>query len=114
MAWFNPPLYKFGNKKCPTCGNPVKWKRLFFTSVWAEWRCPKCQSALGRDLGRRVVGVILIGIVLAVATTFGNLLEPLWTVILGSVIFLICAGWWLDSVVLDRPAQTESKPPVQT
>jgi len=114
MAWFNPALYKFGNKKCPTCGNPVGWKRLWFGDfVWTEWRCPKCQSALGWDLGRRGMLAILIGGVLAVVYTFGDLHKlPNWAVFLGLIIFFLCAWWWLESVVLRRPAQAESKPPV--
>ena len=49
MAWFDPPLYKPGNRKCPKCGQPQAWKLLRASMVRT---CSKCQSVLIPDYRR--------------------------------------------------------------
>lgn len=63
MAWFDPPLYKPGNRKCPKCGQPHAWKLLQASMVRT---CSKCQSVLILDYRRlAVLPIPLIPIIIA-------------------------------------------------
>ena len=113
MAWFNPPLYKHGNKKCLNWGHSSGWWGWPGRSwAWAKWNCPNCQSVLGIDLGRRAVQAIAVGLPYALVLSLGNVHKwPGWAGIsffAGWVVLFLLAWWWFDSVVLRRPAEQAS------
>lgn len=58
MAWFDPPLYKPRNKKCPNCGKG-QWWHLFTGPFWSNWQCTNCQSILGFDHGRQQLAYLI-------------------------------------------------------
>src|SRR4030042_1604021 len=102
MAWFNPPLNKRGNRKCPNCGEPVSWTRLSW--AWAKWSCPECQSVMGIDLGRRAVQAIVVGLPFALVLSLGSIHTwPGWaqkSFFAGWVVLFLLAWWWFHSVVV--------------
>jgi hypothetical protein len=123
MAWFNPPLYKPGNKKCPNCGQRVSWTLFWFgdlkwgNAVWTKWPCRRCQSVLGWDLGRRAIIVVPIGALVAVTIAGATGTWPGWAKILliaGWLVLALVWWWWFDSVVVRRPARAEATPPLKT
>jgi hypothetical protein len=111
MAWFDPPLYKPGNKRCPNCGHPLGWNRWWGSSIvrfWAGWRCTKCQSVLTFDVGRRIAWALLW---IAVAIGWWMTKPFSWPVILnGGFTFVIAllalfaatglVWWWFESFKL--------------
>gem|GEM_PF-3233726 len=109
MPLFNPPLPKFGNKKCSHCGQPVKWTLFWFgdfawrNSPWVKWSCPKCQSILGWNLGRAVMWYGLLLAVLLPSIVLGAISLPYWW--LGWATWCVGTYWWLYSVVVRRPAE---------
>jgi len=119
MSWFNPPLYKPGNKKCPVCGERVSWIRVY---VWSghQWNCPRCRSILAKDTGRLVTGVILLLLPFTLVWTAASVFWdwPLWVMISFGIPWWVWAtalgGLWFDSVVLRRAGQAESTPPLKT
>ena len=116
MAWFNPPLYKHGNKKCPNCGERVAWLRLWVWS-WGQWNCRSCRSILAKDGVRLIPGWFLLVPFIAVAATIELWKQPLWVAALfwfGVVTVAAFAEWWLGSIVLRRAGQAESGPPLKT
>lgn len=118
MAWFNPPLNKRGNKKCPNCGELVPWMRLYVWS-WHQWNCRRCGSILTKDGARFLTGAFLIVfpfiLVWSAVLVFWD--WPVWAMMLfcvGGLVVAELGAWWLDSVVLRRPAQAETAPPLKT
>lgn len=114
MAWFNPPLYKLGNKNCPNCGHPSGWWDWGLGSwAWSKWNCPKCQSVLGIDLGRRAAQAVVVGVPFALVLILGEV--HTWSAwakvsfLVGWLIFFVLAGWWFHSWVLRRPAKEASR-----
>lgn len=108
MAWFNPPLHKPGNKRCPKCGK-TQWGRWPWNGLFSlEWQCPKCMSSLKADVGRHWLGslcrVIVIIAFLSWSLVFTVLREgPGWLVIPAlmatwAAIFLV--SLWIDSYEL--------------
>lgn len=109
MGYFNPPLYKIGNKKCPHCGHNQGWldrQRPWFREV--SWKCSNCRSALKLDWRRHWAGVLISPLCLIAATLVINLAwssAPEWWYILGSLVWGITwviipavQLWWLESV----------------
>jgi len=45
--------------RCPNCQEPIPAQRLFLTTAWGRWRCKKCDSLLGINVGRRVAVVLV-------------------------------------------------------
>ena len=116
MALFDPPLYKHGNKKCPNCGEPVPWTRVW---VWGrgQWNCRSCRSILATDAVRLIPGMLLLVPLLVVLTTVDPWGRPLWATILfwtGAVAVAVFAQWWFGSIVLRRPAKAETTSPLKT
>ena len=120
MAWFDPPLYKPGNHKCPNCGHPQGWNCYFQSRRWGplgSWRCSKCQSALRLDGWRYLLG--FLGPVIAVLTFLVFALTmPVWpswlvfVVVLALVVFGGFNYWWSLSVRLKgTPEQPQSSQP---
>jgi hypothetical protein len=114
MAWFNPPLYERGNRKCPNCGEPVKWMDGRRRSEGLEgWVCRKCQAPLAWDIGRVIARFTAFAAMAAVDALLwldGTLAS--WEVAVASVITTSLMLWWFDSVVLRSPAeQAESESP---
>jgi hypothetical protein len=117
MAWFDPPLYKPGNHKCPNCGQPQGWNCYFQSRRWGplgSWHCSKCQSALVLDVWRYLLG--FLGPVIAALTFLVFALTmPVWpswlvfVVVLALVVFGGFNYWWSMSVRLKRtPKQPQS------
>ena len=105
MAWFNPPLYKHGNRKCPNCGHAVRWALHLF-GTGGDWDCPKCHAGLGWDNARKISGaVIFVGIIapILVFTLSGDL--PIRAFFLALILGPPFLLWWFDSVVVRRPAE---------
>ena len=114
MALFNPPLPRFGNKKCPNCGHPVGWKRDWF-GISPEWLCPQCRSLLGRDRGRRLIAYLPTFIPLVVISV-NIFIWPVWAVVsvsIGWFALVVFSFWWLESVVVRCPPQAEVGSPVK-
>jgi CXXC-20-CXXC protein len=58
-----PPHTLISDRDCPVCGERVHWSRYWLRSwVWAEWKCPKCNSSLGFNVKRRWLLAIPAGI----------------------------------------------------
>lgn len=64
MAWYDPPLYKPGNKRCPRCGK-YQWRPLLGAGLWARWNCPMCHTVLALDRLRFFISWLLWAAVLA-------------------------------------------------
>ena len=102
MAWFNLPLFKVGNRKCPNCGHAARWALHLF-GTGKDWDCPKCHAGLRWDNVRKIPGVVIyVGMIapILVFTSSGDL--PIWAfflvLLLGPPVLL----WWFDSIVLRR------------
>ena len=53
-----------GNKKCPNCGEKVKYLKLLSKNfLWSRWPCEKCKVTLGYQKKRRFIISIIMGIV---------------------------------------------------
>ena len=107
MAWFDPPLYKPGNKRCPSCGSPVRRESMGY--LWSTRYCTQCGAALRHDIGRFFVGLVLIAPLLA-AWTWSILdatVWPPWAHILSFAGYLLALAlnWcWFPSVRLREKA----------
>jgi uncharacterized protein (DUF983 family) len=113
MAWFDPPLYKPGNKRCPSCGNPVWWASLW--SLWngsSTYLCSRCGADLKVAVGRSILGWVLP------AAFFSLWLwsisidppPPEWAgapFMYGGILLLILAQWWFTSVGLSEKVPLE-------
>ena len=110
MAWFDPPLYRLGNKKCPYCGEPQGGYR-FVQNRRKPWLCPKCRSALIYDRRRMLVNWILLVPVLCVLVLAFVLPTPLRLLgLLLAIGLLFAATWWLESYRLkSTPERTDEK-----
>jgi uncharacterized protein (DUF983 family) len=111
MALFDPPLYKPGNKKCPNCGSPVK--RESMGPLWSTRYCTQCGSALRHDIGRAVVGMVLIAPLIAawVWSIVDETLLPRWGNLLFCLGYLLALGlnlWWFPSIKMRE--KVPSKP----
>jgi ribosomal protein S27AE len=117
MAWFDPPLHKPGNKKCPSCGNPVWWASMWWGfNGSSAFLCSRCGAELKVAVIRSILGWFL-----CVAY------YPLWFWILtlgwgwaisfliyGGILFFILVQWWFTSVRLSErvpPEQVEWRHP---
>ena len=109
MAWFDPPLHKLGNKKCPSCGSPVRESMGY---LWSTRYCTQCGSALRHDLGRFFVGLVLIAPLLAAwVWSIDETVLPWWAHFLSFAGYLLALGlnwWWFPSVRLRE--KVPSKP----
>lgn len=97
MAWFDPPLYKPGNRKCPKCGQPQGWG--LFQSRLAQV-CPRCQSALTLDFRRLAVLPILLIVFVIADIAVVLLVDSILSMVIG-LLALLVASWfapaWLAS-----------------
>ena len=105
MAWFEPPLYRPGNKKRPSCGHPQGWNGFWHSGLWEEWRCSKCQSALTQDYRRRSLfwGLDIAAVFIwSAVDVFMNLSWPIGASIGLFILFIILclASWWFQSTRL--------------
>lgn len=114
MSLFNPPLDERGNKKCPNCGQPQSWIRLYVRSGWIwngwQWNCPRCHSVLTKDGGRLIPGLVAVALLVAVMSLIDLWDRPLWVIVSYLIGTFAMAGfleWWLASVVLRHPAQPQ-------
>jgi hypothetical protein len=104
MAWFNPPLNKRGNKRCPDCGK-TQWGHLLNGWFMSEWHCSECQAVLGVDGWRYLLsGLARVAVYSAILLSI-ILLRPVptWTFLAAFVAFVAMTAliaWWFDSVKL--------------
>jgi uncharacterized protein (DUF983 family) len=110
MAWFDPPLYKPGNKKCPSCGNPVRRESMGY--LWSTRYCTQCGVALRHDIGRVFVGLVLVAPLLAAWawSIWDESLLPGWSHLLllaGYLLALVLNMWWFPSIKLREKAPIE-------
>jgi uncharacterized protein (DUF983 family) len=106
-AAFNPPLYKPGNKRCPSCGSPVRRESIGY--LWSTRYCTQCGAALRHDIGRAIVGLVLIAPLLAAYlwSIFDETVFPWWGTVLfllGYLLLIIFNQWWFVSVKLREKA----------
>jgi len=112
MAWFNPPLHKPGNHRCPRCGER-RW--LWYCGGWAlQWRCPKCQSLLKWEKRRSVLAFLLyfpVYCAVFAAVVYGDIHSVTGQVVTAVVAIAIITfiHWWLWSISL-----VEEKDPVDS
>ena len=107
MALFDPPLYKPGNKECPSCGSPVRRESMGY--LWSTRYCTQCGSALGHDIARFFAGLVLIAPLVAVWVwcIWDEAVWPLWARLLSFAGYLFALGlnvWWFPSVNLREKA----------
>jgi uncharacterized protein (DUF983 family) len=107
MAWFDPPLHKPGNKQCPSCGSPVRRESMGY--LWSTRYCTQCGAALRHDIGRAIVGLVLIAPLLAAYlwSIFDETVFPWWGTVLfllGYLLLIIFNQWWFVSVRLREKA----------
>lgn len=100
MAWFDPPLYKPGNLRCPECGKHQGWYRAFGPWVWEgyhhDWKCAGCQTSLKYDLGRRLAIVIpMIPLSVLMAVLWPRPHEELSMILLSWILLGAC---WSTSI----------------
>lgn len=101
MAWFDPPLYKPGKKKCPSCGNSVWWASI--SSLWngsSTYLCSRCGTELKVDMKRSVLGWAVCVAYYALWLWIGSLGWG-WAFLFlmyGGILFCILAQWWFTSV----------------
>ena len=105
MAWFNPPLCKPGNKRCPSCGQ-TQWDHVLNNWFYSKWHCSRCQSVLRLDVRRKLMGS------LACAAGYSAILFPIllmrplapaWTLFPAIIAFVgmaVLTVWWFESVNL--------------
>jgi hypothetical protein len=105
MAWFDPPLYKPGNKQCPSCGSPVWWASM--SSWWngsSTYLCSRCATELKVDMNRSALGWVVCVAYYAVwfwILSFGWG----WSVlpfVYGGILFCVFTLWWFTSVGLSE------------
>ncbi len=111
MAWFDPPLHKPGNKKCPSCGSPVRRESMGY--LWSTRYCGQCGSALRHDLRRFFMGLVLIAPLLAAYlwSIFDETVLPPWAHFLSFAGYLLALGlhwWWFPSVRLREKASSKA------
>jgi len=114
MAWFDPPLYKPGNKKCPSCGSPVRRESMGY--LWSTRYCTQCESALRHDLGRFFAGLVLVAPLLAAWawSIWDESLLPWWVHLLllaGYLLALVLNMWWFPSIKLRERADAQPLSP---
>ncbi len=105
MAWFDPPLHKPGNKRCPNCGKG-QLRHLLTGPFWSNWRCRGCQSILGFDHGRQQLAY-LIWAAICLGNTLWIVVPDHWRwvallfipAVIAVLVFRVC---WVDSVKLER------------
>lgn len=105
MAWFDPSLYKPGNKRCPKCGR-IQWGHLPYPGIFSlECTCARCHPALGADRHRFLLSS-LCRIVLWCAYFIPIIyLRPIaaWKVWAGFAAFpgaMFLVSWWFESFKL--------------
>ena len=106
MAWFDPPLYKPGNRRCPNCANPVRRESMGY--LWSTRYCTQCGSTLRHDIGRFFAGLVLVAPLLAVWVwcIWENAWQS-WADFLSFVSYLLALGlnlWWFPSTKLREKA----------
>jgi uncharacterized protein (DUF983 family) len=111
MAWLDQPLYKPGNKKCPSCGNPVRRESMGY--LWSTRYCTQCGAALRHDLPRFFMGLVLIAPLLAawIWSIFDETVLPRWGKLLFLLGYFLALGlnwWWFPSIKLRE--KVPSKP----
>jgi uncharacterized protein (DUF983 family) len=112
MAWFDPPLHKPGNKKCPSCGNSVRRESMGY--LWSTRYCTQCGAALRHDLARFFMGLVLIAPLVAVWVwcIWDETVWPLWARCLSFVVYLLALGlnwWWFPSISLREKAPSKPR-----
>jgi hypothetical protein len=112
MAWFDPPLYNPGNKKCPSCGNPVGWTAMWWWAYGSStYLCSRCGSELRVAIGRSILGWALSAAYYALwlwVLTSG----PEWAglpFMYGGILLLVFTLWWFTSVGLSERVPLEQR-----
>lgn len=115
MAWFNPPLYKPGNKTCPSCGHH-QGNYKFGQNRRKPWPCPECHSLLVYDRGRQVISwVLLVPFLLLMVMLFLYASVPVLVLgLVSSVVLSWMLGWWLESYRLKEASGDPSAVPQRT
>lgn len=114
MAWFDPPLYKPGNRRCPKCGQPQAWKLLRASMVRT---CSKCQSVLIPDYRRLAALPIPLTATIIASIAVAVLVDSeLWRLV-GLLALLVAPWlclWWLLSwrirATTETPQATSTPP----
>ena len=102
-----------GNRKCPNCGTPVPWSRLWLkTWIWAEWPCPQCKATLEFSMRRRLIASIIYGVCVGLWSAFalhgiawyGTLLAAIGVVAIGLALY-----WFFESVKMKKADYSDSQ-----
>jgi uncharacterized protein (DUF983 family) len=114
MGLFDAPLYKPGNKKCPSCGNRVRRESMGY--LWSTRYCTQCGAALRHDIARFFAGLAVITLLLGVWawSIWDTTVLPRWAHPLPFVGYLLALGlnlWWFPSVKLREKAALKPRSP---
>ncbi len=103
MAWFDPPLHRPGNQRCPNCGQPQRWTVAL--ALHDEWACRACNSPLTLDPRRKeaaravlIAAACAAGAALAIFTDWGKI-----SILFAAPIFILLLmpmWYWAASVRL--------------
>ena len=118
MGWFDPPLHNPGNRRCPSCGNPVWWASVcWWWNGSSAYLCSRCGSELRVAIGRSVLGwALCVGYYALwfwlLDSGMGYAVLP---IVYGGILFLAFTLWWFTSVGLSHRVpleqRTSSDPP---
>lgn len=106
MAWFDPPLSRKGNRRCPKCG-AGQGLYLFLNSrnCWGSWECPECGYRLGLNARRYWMGHLLSAVfIFAPFFPLVMVLLPLLSIWAFFIVALPLGGvamtihWWFLSI----------------
>jgi CXXC-20-CXXC protein len=102
-----------GNKKCPNCGTPVPWSRLWLkTWIWAEWPCPQCKATLEFSMRRRTIASIIFGVCIGLICAFvphGFVWYRILAVVIGVALLCTAIYWFFDSINIKKACHSDSQ-----
>jgi len=112
MAWFDPPLHKPGNRRCPNCGNPVWWASVcWWWNGSSAYLCSRWGVELRVAIGRSVLGwALCVGHYALwfwlLDSGMGYAVLP---IVYGGILFLAFTLWWFTSARLSEKAPSDQR-----
>lgn len=83
----------FGARQCPKChykyDKTQYFKKIYFRPIWKSWNCDNCGTSIRIDPKRRVINVLILGIILLGLFQMKDIIENKFIYISISILIIL-------------------------